>query len=226
MEFPQIQGKIGLEGNFFYFGCDRVYFDNYGKPLINSLKKNASWANIHCHIFNPSEDQLKWCDSKDISVSYEYIENSISEIKTYYACVRFIRVPEIFKDSARIISLDCDSIATAPLSEIKFLQDTNNTKVFWRTKGNKSLASLVIFGLDNLRHDYSIRLKEYFKNDTFKWFLDQEILDEMISKNQFGITTDVYWGSPGKKKNSLIWSGKGNKKFASEFQNLIDLYRD
>lgn len=226
MDLPEIQGTTQLVGNYFYFGCDSVYFNEYGKPLANSLKKHAPWANIHCHIFNPSEDQISWCNSNNVSLTYEIIDDSITEIKTYYACVRFIRIPEIFEKSSRIISLDCDSIAISNLSKEKFIEDTNETKVFWRTKGNKSLASLLIFGPDERRYLYADKLKEYFIKDTFKWFLDQDVLDEMIGNDQFGTTTDTYWGSTGKKKNGSIWSGKGDKKFDHEFQNLLTLYKE
>jgi hypothetical protein len=225
MTLPEIQGQKNLSGNYFYFGCDHVYFNEYGKPLALSLRKHAPWAKVHCHLFNPTDEQLVWCDLNNVSLTYEIVDDSIFEIKTYYACVRFIRIPEIFEKSSRIISLDCDSIVIAPLSQDKFLEDTNETKVFWRTKGNKSLASLIIFGTDEKRYRYADNLKEHFINDTFKWFLDQDVLDDMISKNQFGITTDVYWGSTGKKKTSAIWSGKGDRKFDQEFQRLIKEYK-
>jgi hypothetical protein len=227
MKLPQIQGNINITKNSFYFGCDSLYFTKYGTGLANSLKVHAPWANIHCHIFNPTGEQLEWCKQKNISVSYEFIETNIRESNTYYACVRFIRIPEIFHPNTKIISLDCDSIVVGELSEKKFIEDTAATKVFWRTKGNKSLASTVLIGPDNVRLDYANRLRVAFENDTYKWFLDQDIMDEMISQHKFGITTDVTWGTTSlKKNNGLIWTGKGDKKFSAEFQNLLEHYRN
>jgi len=227
MILPSIQGNINISGNFFYFGCDLAYFDLYGKVLANSLKVNAPWARIHCHLFNPTDEQLAWCINKNVSVSCEYIDNSIKEIKTYYACVRFIRIPEIFHPSAKIISLDCDSVAISYLSEEKFVNDTMSTKVFYRTKGGKALASTVLFGPDDTRNKYAAELKQYFDKDTYKWFLDQDVMDEMINKKEFGTITDTYWGTTApKKKTGCIWTGKGDKKFEKEFQLLLDKYRD
>ena len=227
MKLPQIQGDLGITKNSFYFGCDSLYFTKYGMVLANSLRIHAPWANIHCHIFNPTDEQLNWCKQKNLSVSYEFIDSTIRELNTYYACVRFIRVLEIFDSTAKIISLDCDSIAIHPLPEQKFIKDTQSTKVFWRTKGNKSLASTVLFGPDNVRVEYAKKLLTAFKNDSYKWFLDQNVMDEMISKNEFGITTDVTWGSTSlKKKEGLIWTGKGDKKFSKEFQDLLEQYRN
>ena len=49
----------------------------------------------------------------------------------------------------------------------------------------------------------------------------------MVSKDEFGITTDVTWGSTYlKKKDSCIWTGKGDKKFTEEFQKLLEQYRN
>ena len=227
MILPQIQGNTGISKNSFYFGCDTVYFEQYGKVLANSLTVHAPWANVHCHIFNPTDQQLTWCRHKDISVSYEYIDNNIREPNTYFACVRFIRIPEIFQPKTRIISLDCDSVAIRTLSENQFITDTKSTKVFWRTKGSRSLASTVIFGPDNIRIEYANRLRLGFDDDSYKWFFDQDILDDMVSKDEFGITTDVTWGSTYlKKKDSCIWTGKGDKKFTEEFQKLLEQYRN
>jgi hypothetical protein len=227
MKLPQIQGDVSIVKNSFYFGCDSSYFTKYGIVLANSLQIHAPWANIHCHIFNPTTEQLEWCKQKKITVSYEFIDTNIREPNTYFACVRFIRVPEIFLPNTRIISLDCDSIAMNKLSENKFIEDTDSTKVFWRSKSNKALASTVIFGPDNIRVEYANKLRTAFENDSYKWFLDQDILDEMIRQNAFGTTTEVTWGTAAwKKNNGLIWTGKGDRKFSEDFQRLSEYYRN
>lgn len=226
MILPDIYGNKSLQGKFFYFGCDTKYFEEYGKILANSLKIHAPWAVTHCHIFNPTSEQLDWCKAKGVSVSYEYIDPNIREANTYYACVRFIRIPEIFDASARIIALDCDSVAVEDLPEMQFTLDTSSTKVFWRTKGNKSLASTVLFGPDNTRTEYAEELKKSFADDSYKWFLDQDVMDKMISENRFGTTTDTTWGTTAPtKKKGLIWTGKGEKKLSQEFQNMLERYK-
>ena len=227
MILPKIQGTVDIADNSFYFGCDTLYFEKYGKSLANSLKIHAPWANIHCHIFNPSTEQLEWCNKKRISVSYEFVDITIREPSTYYACVRFIRVPEIFQPSTRIISLDCDSIAIADLPKHQFISDTDTTKVFWRTKGGKSLASTVLFGPDNVRVVYANLLQKSFEDDSYKWFLDQDVMDKMISQKSFGIFTDTTWGTTApKKKSALIWTGKGDRKLSKEFQDMLQRYKD
>lgn len=225
MILPHIQGNVNIQKDSLFFGCDSYYFNQYGISLINSLKEQAPWANIHSHIFNPTNDQLLWCTSNKVSCSYEVIESSTRELTTYYACVRFIRIPEIFDKSTRVISIDCDGIAIRPISQEKFLQDTTVSKVLWREKQQKSLASSVFFGADNFRIQYADILKSYFENDTYSWYLDQNVMDNMIKNQLVETTTDISWGWYKTKSQVLIWTGKGNTKEESSFQHLLKKYK-
>ena len=221
MILPELQGQLGIEQDSFFFACDENYFDSYGIPLANSLKKFAPWSNIHIHIFNPRPDQLSWCASKKITASFECVDKTLDNIKTYYACVRFIRIPEIFKNTTKIISLDCDGIVVASISKEKFYNDTIVSKVLWREKQQKSLASSVFFGPDNFRNLYANYLKNYFNDDTFYWYLDQDIMDRMIVNKEVDITISHDWGWPKIKNNTLIWTGKGSRKLEEKFQTEI-----
>jgi len=224
MILPNISGQLNIEQDSFYFAADTVYLDLYGKALALSLKKHAPWSNIHIHIFNASEDQLNWCNLNNITCTHETVDTSIDELRTYYACVRFIRVPEIFSRSCRVISLDCDGIVVKPITKDKFIAATNISKVLWREKQQMSLASSVFYGPDNFRIAYADKLKPYFENDTFKWFLDQHIMDEMIQHKEVDITVNTDWGNGKVGMNTLIWTGKGDKKFNPEFQQLLQEY--
>jgi hypothetical protein len=72
MIIPPLQGNLSFDDFFIYTACDEKYFDDFAKILINSIKVNTS-DNVHIHIFNPRQDQLDFCQSKNVSVSYEYI---------------------------------------------------------------------------------------------------------------------------------------------------------
>lgn len=225
MILPEINGQKNITQNSFYFAADAGYLNLYGKALALSLKEHAPWANIHIHIFNPTSDQLNWCSNNNITHTYETVDTNINELRTYYACVRFIRIPEIFHNSSRIISLDCDGIAIKTISKEKFLEDTNRSKVLWREKQQMSLASSVFYGPDNFRFNYANKLKPYFENDSYKWFLDQEIMDEMLKQLEVESTTATDWGNPKIGKSTLIWTGKGDKKFNPEFQTILKKYQ-
>lgn len=226
MILPNIDGNKNVTKDSFYFGCDSKYFNTYGIPLVNSLKVHAPWSHIHIHLFNPTDDDINWCNASSVSVSYENIDPTIPEINTYYACVRFIRIPEIFNPSTRIISLDCDGIVVAPISKEKFMADTDVSKLLWRQKQQKSLASSVFFGPDDFRVRYADKLKPAFDNDSFRWYLDQNVMDAMIANNEVAITEMTDWGWPKIKSGTLIWTGKGDRKHNPEFQELLTRYKN
>lgn len=224
MDLPIINGNVDIKKHGFYFACDSKYFDLYGIALSNSLKEFALWANIHVHIFNPTDIQITWCKENNVTCSYEYIDENLPEIKTYYACVRFIRIPEIFQKNTRIICLDADGIAIQPISEDIFLEYTERSMIFWREKQQKSLASSVFFGPDEFRYLYSNNLKKYFDSDTYSWYLDQNIMDEMIKNKEVEITKSHIWGWMKTKGGTLIWTGKGSKKFDPDFINKLNQF--
>ncbi len=72
MIIPPLQGKLEHRDFFIYGACDEKYFDEFGKVLVNSIRKNSN-NSIHLHLFNPRQDQLNFCNENDVSVSYEYI---------------------------------------------------------------------------------------------------------------------------------------------------------
>lgn len=72
MIIPPLQGKLTHTDFFIYGACDEKYFDEFGRVLVNSIRKNSD-NNIHLHLFNPRQDQLNFCNENDVSVSYEHI---------------------------------------------------------------------------------------------------------------------------------------------------------
>jgi hypothetical protein len=77
MILPPLQGNVQQEDFFIFTACDTHYFDNFGKILINSVLKNTNLG-IHVHIFDPSEENIEFCQKKDrVSVSYEHIPKTM-----------------------------------------------------------------------------------------------------------------------------------------------------
>lgn len=73
MKIPAIQGKLNQSGPFIYAACDHNYFFDFGKPIINSIKKNSQFG-IHLHLYNPTAEQLEYCEKQDrLSFTYEYV---------------------------------------------------------------------------------------------------------------------------------------------------------
>jgi hypothetical protein len=76
MMLPELHGKLTAKDFFIYAACDQNYFDQFAKSLVNSIKANST-DSIHLHIFNPRQDQLDFCREKIVSVSYEYVDESL-----------------------------------------------------------------------------------------------------------------------------------------------------
>ena len=73
MILPSLHGSFNQEGFFIYTACDYVYFKEFGSTIINSIKKNSQLG-IHVHLYNPTDDQIKYCQSSEkVSVTYEYV---------------------------------------------------------------------------------------------------------------------------------------------------------
>ena len=73
MIIPPMHGELKADNFFVYAACDYIYFDVFGKALVNSVVKNAE-THLLLHIFNPRDDQLLLLEGYDqVSVSYEYV---------------------------------------------------------------------------------------------------------------------------------------------------------
>lgn len=223
MILPPLNVPSRLVGNFFYFAADSKYFDLYGKALALSLLQHAPWANIHVHLYNATNEQIAWCCQKNISYTNELIDVNNKEFNTLCACIRFIRIPEIFDPSAKIISFDCDVIANTTIPLTKFLEATSLSKITIR-KGGKSLASAISFGSDNFRNTYSTRLRESFKQENIYWFLDQDILDHMMLEKPIPQLSSEWTGTK-MTPDRMIWTAKGSRKHENEqYVTLLNFY--
>lgn len=56
-----------------YFAASNDYFAQFGKTLIRSVQANTK-AKIHAHIYNPSAEQINWCDQNSVAYTHEHIE--------------------------------------------------------------------------------------------------------------------------------------------------------
>lgn len=72
MILPTLHGKLKCNNFFIYAACDSVYFEEFGRAFINSVLQNTD-AELHIHIFNPTDEQLNLCTTTGISFSYEFV---------------------------------------------------------------------------------------------------------------------------------------------------------
>lgn len=213
----------------FYCPSDSGYFNQWTKLFILSAKEHAPWAKVHVHIFDITEDDKRWCEKNSVSYTYETtpeeFSSTIETKKDFWVNIRFCRIPEIFQDNVTVLSIDSDSLFNKKLELEEFKSDTVFDWVAVRDKGNGSLGSCVLFSKDSpARHILRDRLISHWGKDTFKWYLDQEILDQMLEENlikPFSMKYTDYTCKPF----STIWTGKGDRKFKKHFPILANKYR-
>lgn len=73
MIIPIIHGSLNQSNYYIYTACDAKYFDAFGRTLINSIQANTDLG-VHVHLFNPSDQQLEFCNKKNVSITYEIID--------------------------------------------------------------------------------------------------------------------------------------------------------
>jgi len=263
MDITTIQGNLKQEGFFIFAAADSKYFDEYAKPLINSVLANTPNYGVHIHIYDPRPDQIEFCNSKQkVSCTYEYIDHSQFELvanywlsrtafsnerqrqmykkgkangrpflldlvkKTYYACVRFIRLNEILKPDQSCLAIDVDGLVRKP-----FTYKINPPADFYlyeKPKDGTHLAGALLFtgnaGSVTFLNEYAAEIKTNINQNELYWFLDQLILDTLVHKYAKGLLPMSYidWAM---KLESSIWSAKGPRKELAIFKEEQRKYK-
>jgi hypothetical protein len=242
---------------FIYAACDSEYFDEFGQEFVNSIHQHTAFK-IHIHLFNPTRDQLDFCNNHKVSVTHEQVpiewfqtsladkldskhlerthtamkkgdDQTIAERlrKTYYACVRFVRLSEIFQGTTTAFSADIDAIVRADIPAL----DTTHDFYIHQITGKKArfLAGGLWLnptdGSVTFLHDYADQLKQSIKKDYIYWGLDQDVLDPIMSKYNYGQLPMKYidWDM---NDNSYVWTAKGERKKLSLFKTEKNKYKD
>ena len=73
---PPLQGTFDQTDFLIYAACDRVYFSEFGPAFINSIKYNTPY-HIHIHLFNPTVDQIDFCQRRGVGVTWEHVHQTL-----------------------------------------------------------------------------------------------------------------------------------------------------
>lgn len=73
---PALQGTFDQSDFFIYAACDSAYFADFGTAFVNSIKLNAN-CNIHIHLFNPTPDQINYCQRNGVGVTWEHAHQNL-----------------------------------------------------------------------------------------------------------------------------------------------------
>jgi len=214
--------KVNRKG--FYLACDHVYFETLAKTFVLSARKHAPWAHVHLHIFDATAQDLQWAQDHACSVTAESTPPQYTDHDSrcgYWVNMRFVRLPELYDDATPVISIDADSVFAQALPEDHFDIDMKHS---WVTTAKKreqrSLGSAVGFAPDRARHalrDALLALPE------LTWYQDQIEMDRLLDAGIFA-EQDRRYSDFKMTADSYIWTGKGERKYKSSFQQLSAMY--
>jgi hypothetical protein len=139
--------------------------------------------------------------------------------QTYYACARFVRLAELLRPGQQCLSIDVDGLVRG-----QFVDQLGSADfyLYEKPKDGTHLAGAVLFNGTNGSHEflqeYAGRLRASIGKDDLYWFLDQVILDQLVTKYHKGLLPMSYidWAM---RDDSAIWSAKGKRKELDLFKN-------
>lgn len=140
--------------------------------------------------------------------------------RTYYACARFIRLAKLIKPEHCVLAIDSDAIVR---KDIPLLPATKDFYIHHITgKKARFLAGGMYFsgtteGYEFLQK-YAELLELHIYKNSIHWGLDQDVLDVIVPKYNFGQLPISYidWNM---QKDSYIWTAKGTRKELDVFIN-------
>jgi hypothetical protein len=169
----------------------------------------------------------------------QYSDNRDLEIwirKTYFACMRFVRLGEFLKQPQRLLEIDIDGIVRKPFVvefnndadiDVYLYEKIKIDKVTRQAKLTGHLAGSILFtpkpqALEFIQ-DLATVIRGELESDNVYWFLDQNSLDLVISKYRKGLLpmSMIDWKMD---INSAIWTAKGQRKELDIFQCELARY--
>ena len=196
--------EFNLNRNGFSYNKTAIKFwsqDNLPEPYASRKKKMLGMKQI-----DNNQDVPKWV------------------LKTYYACMRFVRLAEIGNRPQALLSIDVDGLVRKTFEHQ--LPGDRDFYLYLKEKGGH-LAGAILFtertgSLKFIRALADVIRKE-IEQDNIYWFLDQNTLDKIIPKYNRGLLPIDYidWHM---NVNSSIWSAKGKRKELEVFKREQQKY--
>ena len=203
-------------------GCDQLYFDIWGLPLLRRIQYHSPWINLHCHIVNPIHDNQY--DNINITTERKSFVSLDSKL-SYLQAVRFLIVANKFENNDYIVTLDADSICTSHFTQSDFSHLFDKQYILYHQKAHRWLAGFVTFCNNNFAQEfaYALNCKPV---DLWTYGRDQYVLSKLANKYKFKILPEK-WMSIGKNKiNSYFLTLKGNQKYKEKYLTKFKNYKD
>lgn len=199
--------------------------------FVKDNKVSVTYEYVHANDFVVATNNLEKFSTDSVDeFKYKRSLNAMAKgkdggldkrvMKTYFACARFVRLNQIINQTRNFFAIDIDAIVRKEIQ----LPDTDYDFFIHHIAGRKSrfLAGGMLF-LNNHKsleflNQYADTLKLHIEEDHLYWSLDQDILDSIVPKFNYGNLPLAYidWNM---RPDSMIWTAKGERKNLSIFLN-------
>lgn len=231
-----------------FVACDMAYLGE-AIVLLRSMDLLSPGFDFLLHLVNPSEDAIAGLENLGRELTGTRLHLSAEKVrfaspdhkKPYYASARFIRLAEVLSRSAvPMLVLDADGVFVAPI-DLDFTDKAEAEICLKRRdiEGEKEEHLQVAAGAVWTRP--SLAACEYFeavaadllnefRAGSAAWYVDQKLLarhlkaivgDNPAVRNIKGKYADWAFGD-----ESIIWTGKGNRKYVDVRYLLLRLGYD
>lgn len=229
--------------------CDVKYVQN-AMALIRSLDVCSPGFDFLLHVVNPGPGTLGALDrfaeeltATRLHISAETVQiEDPRKLRTYFACARLMILPDLLERSnAPVFVVDADGLFIAPI-DLDFTDktDANICLCLRQVAGgeDKNIHLKVAAGaIWAAPTDTSRRFFQHVRSDIERefaegeaaWFLDQKVLAVHANRADkaariFNIKTKyIDWNF---RSDSIIWTGKGNRKHLDVGYTLLRLCFD
>lgn len=234
-------------GDTVMFACDSVYWNAHGIPLAMSInhiqqhRNNARRKAVHAHVVNPTEQDMAKLAllprmfnvncSFTFTIEYAQVENlTRDELRTYYACCRFIAANRLLHDDCRLLIVDTDcffqndfEFPEAAVGYFPRLSDNDQ----WKCAAGAVYVSPA-------GKPFLERLANLLYNGQLEWYLDQVCINQAMTETRNSLANVHEFGPEFMDwefaADSIMWTGKGPRKFENlnyyerkmEFMRMCD----
>jgi hypothetical protein len=145
--------------------------------------------------------------------------------KTYYACVRFIRLAELFNPDFHMFAMDVDAVVRSALASPGsqhgfYIHRIHGRRARYLAGGiwlNPCISNLAFL------QEYNQAIRDYFDLDYIYWGIDQDVLEHIVPRHDHGDLPIglIDWNM---HPSSAVWTAKGARKDHQEFVAVKSSY--
>lgn len=222
-----------------FAASDSGYFVVHGQALALSAEKYGK--DVHFHIVNPNQQALAMAalmsgvTKNKVTFTFNDFDFSgwhAEEMRAYYASLRFLVAPDILQTAGKLLILDIDCVVMNefefPEKPVAYFPREPLEGTFgWEKEGTRVAAGAVYYDSRaiNVAHEVALAIRDL----EMRWFVDQIGLSRAMQRvpEEHVHHFDASFMDWEFVENTVIWTGKGNRKYESEkYRNKKLAYDD